>query len=151
LSAVLRPATYQDIEHIVANARPADVAEMKILGTTVEQAMKDGIERSDWACTGTWNGEPVCMFGVAPIHLLCGLGAPWMIGTSKLETIEKAFLRRCRNVVSVMKDTYPNLANIVDAENTRAIQWLTWLGFEFPEGEYYLGPHKMKLFKIGDL
>lgn len=136
---------------IAASARKADVLEMQRLGTTVEKAMTDGMEVSEWSATGLWQDEPVCMFGVNVINYLNGVGAPWMIGTEKLLTCEKAFLRRCRRVVEAMQMTCPNLINAVDAENEKAIQWLRWLGFEFHEGEEGLvNGHRFLMFRKGD-
>lgn len=149
MTVTLRPAQVEDIAIIVASARSADVIEMKRLGTTVEKCMVDGMRVSDWTAVGCWNGEPVCMFGVAPISVLGGLGAPWMVGTETLEKMEKGFLRGSRNVVKAMLMTYPGLMNVIDVENVRAIKWLHWLGFRFDEDVYMVGKYPVKIFRAG--
>src|SRR3546814_3570757 len=75
MKAEIRPATESDIDVILADIRPADVAEMTALGTTPERAMRQGLARSDWTATGLLDGVPVCMFGVAPVNLMLGRGA----------------------------------------------------------------------------
>lgn len=122
---------------------------MRALGTTVREALDDGLKRSDWALTGLIDGEPVCMFGVAPVSILNGEGAPWMLGTEQLEQAQVAFLRACRGVVADMERTYPRLMNVVDARNTVAIRWLRWLGFRFDESQYQIGGHAFKVFRKG--
>jgi ribosomal protein S18 acetylase RimI-like enzyme len=89
------------------------------------------MEMSDWTGTGLIDGVPVCMFGVAPIDMLAGLGQPWLVTTNAVARHERVFLRRCRPVVAAMLDSYPRLTNIVHADNVRAIKWLRWLGFKF--------------------
>jgi hypothetical protein len=69
------------------------------------------------------------MFGVSPGEL--GEGRPWMIGTKDLDRFAMIFLRRNKAKLKEMLDVRPVLANYVSVKNTRAIAWLTWLGFSF--------------------
>ncbi len=131
MKAAVRGAVESDIAAILADLRPSDAAEMAALGTTAEDAMRMGLSMSDWAMTGTLDGEPVCMFGVAPQNYLLGFGTPWMLATTRIESSQVAFLRACRPVVQRMLETYPSLSNVVHADNAMAIRWLRWLGFTF--------------------
>lgn len=127
----IRPSIESDMDAIESDIRPADVLEMRALGTTTRDAMQQGLGLSDWALTGLLDGIPVCMFGVAPFDVLLGKGVPWMIAANGLERGQMQFLRKCRPVVGWMLESYPNLSNLVHAENAIAIKWLRWLGFVF--------------------
>src|SRR3546814_18604389 len=107
MKAEIRPATESDIDVILADIRPADVAEMTALGTTPERAMRQGLARSDWPDTGLLDGVPVCMFGVAPVNLMLGRGAPWMLAATGLERrpfeiLRPGVLPACGEAVGVL-------------------------------------------------
>lgn len=143
-------ASAADIPALCADARPQDVDEMHAMGTTFEDALRQGVELSTWAVTGCVDGVPVCMFGVAPGSVLNGQGVPWMLGTNALVRHEKAFLRRCKGVVAAMLRTYPRLLNVVDERNDKARQWLAWLGFRFDPHSFQLGSHRFRVFRAGE-
>lgn len=92
------------------------------------------------------DGNPVCMFGVAPGSIVTG-GKVWMLGTEALDDPLNAiiFLRRCRKQVDEMLEISPVLTNYVHAENARAISWLRWLGFKVEDNPVPYGP-KRELF-----
>jgi hypothetical protein len=128
------PATSDHIEAIAANVRRADRIEFAALMMTPGQVLRSGLALSRFACTGTVDGVPICMFGVAPIGgLLFDHGRPWMVGTSLLDDYAMHFLRRCRAQVAEMLNLYPVLSNYVAASNVKAIEWLAWLGFTIAE------------------
>lgn len=149
MTCSIREARPEDVPVIVADARTADVAEMAALGVSVEQALAEGLARSDWALTGCVDSVPVCMFGVAPVSILNGEGAPWMLATNGLDRVQLTFLRLCRPVVRCMQASYPRLMNVVDARNTMAIRWLRWLGFQFDPNNVQIGGHAFRVFRLG--
>jgi hypothetical protein len=119
------------IEHIAANVRPGDMAEMAALGLSPALTLRLSLQTSLKAWTGLVDGVPVCMFGVSEGEH--GEGRPWMVGTGRLDDPLTAmiFLRRCRKRVEIMLNLRPVLANYVSVENVRAVAWLGWLGFSF--------------------
>lgn len=151
----IRPAEPSDIEPILADIRPADVVEMAALGTTPDEALREGLQRSDWAMTGLLDGVPVCMFGVAPRNVILGEGTPWMLAARGIESAQVAFLRACRPLVLDMLTIYPRLANAVHCENRPAVRWLRWLGFRFRDDEtgraieYGINGHRFHVFFMG--
>ncbi len=156
MRAGLRRATEDDIPAILAGIRPADEVEMRALGTTPENAMREGLGLSDFVLTGTIDGAPVCMLGVAPYCVLTGKGTPWMLASTAIEAAQVPFLRACRPVVAEMRRRYPELANVVHAENHVAIRWLRWVGFRFcmePDGKtmqrHMINEHPFHVFFIG--
>ncbi len=134
----MSPAQAEDIDELLPHVRQADVDEFTAAtGHSPREVMEDGLKYSRVAWTGRINDEVVCIFGVAGHSLLSPKGAPWLVGSDKLEGSSKAFLRRCRKYAVKMLREYPVLENYVDARNETAIRWLKWLGFEFDEPEPY--------------
>lgn len=124
------PAQQEDVARIAARMRAADRAEVAAShGHDPETALTASLAASTVAWTGWIDGEPVCMFGVGPIAILAGRGAPWLLGTDLVEVWPRAFLRRCRPCVARMLAVYPYLENFVDDRNEVSKKWLGWLGF----------------------
>ena len=108
-------------------------------GKLIKDALWDAYRMSSSSYAGRLDGELVCVWGVCATAPMEGLGAPWLVATPKLEDAAVPFLRRCWYYLNKMKSDYDMLFNIVYAENTTAIQWLTWMGFEMNEAQLY-GP-----------
>jgi len=129
------------VDVIAANPRAADIAELWASSrTTPAEAMRRGLEASGDCYTGFFDDVPVCMFGAAPLSILGGQAAAWMIGSAALDQlrVQKQLLRVSRVVVAYMREQYPVLLyNFVDARNVAAIRWLHWLGFQFDDPILY--------------
>lgn len=127
----VREAMPEDIPAIAVAMRHADRAEVEAShGHSAEEALTSSLAASTAAWTGLIDGVPVCMFGVGPIAILAGRGAPWMLGTDHIDKWPRTFLRRCRPCVTAMLAVYPYLENYVDDRNEKSKQWLRWLGFK---------------------
>ncbi|MAH03996.1 MAG: hypothetical protein CL561_00350 [Alphaproteobacteria bacterium] len=131
------PATQEHALYIAENMRKADREEvMASHGHTPKQAVMRSLNVSDksWACT--LDGEPVCIWGVATIgSILSFTGAPWLLGTDKVNDIKFYFLRNSANYVDEMHKNYDLLENYVDERNTLSKAWLKWLGFKIDKAE----------------
>lgn len=126
----IREAVPGDIPALAAAMRQADRDEVKAShGHSAEEALASSLAASSRAWTGLIGGEPVCMFGVAAISVLAGRGAPWMLGTDRIDRWPRTFLRRCRPCVKAMLSVYPWLENYVAENNAVSRAWLKWLGF----------------------
>lgn len=149
MTGSVRPAEAGDVEWIAQNVRQADVAELWASNrTTATDCMAFGMRHSDQALTGTFDGEPVCMFGAVPASLLGRVGVPWMVGTTALDSlaVQKALLRESRIAVSDMLTRYDVLKNVVDDRNASAKRWLRWLGFTLDSTASPYGPDR-QLFR----
>jgi len=143
------PATPELLAAVAINTREADIAELWAAGRmTPEQALDMG-DRFSNALVAVVDGEPICAFGVTPISAATGLGAPWLVGTTRLDRYATMFIRRCRPSLQAVLGDWLNLVNYVDARNARAIRWLSWLGFTIhptiPYGPFNLPFHPFTL------
>ena len=80
------------------------------------------------------DGRIVGLFGLAAVPGDPYCAAPWMLAGDGLFTtlsLRALFSRRSTDVVKKMLEKYPLLENYVAVSNTKAIRWLTWLGFSF--------------------
>lgn len=146
------PATLDHAASLASRMRRADAEEVWASGRLrPEDALRVSLALSLKAWTGVVDGVPMCMFGAAPLSLMSGYGAPWLLGAEGLEQHTVAFLRRNRAYVADMKALFPRLENWVDARNAASIRWLRWLGFTIhpaaPWGTHGLPFHR---FTMGD-
>lgn len=146
------PATLEHAASLARRMRRADADEVWASGRLLPaDALRVSLGLSLKAWTGTVDGVPMCIFGVAPLSLMSGYGAPWMLGAEGLERHAVAFLRRNRPFVAEMRAVFPRMENWVDARNAASIRWLRWLGFTIhpaaPWGAHDLPFHR---FSMGD-
>lgn len=143
------PATVDHIAHIAANMRQGDRAELAAIGRSPESSLWASLKVSRVAWTGTIDGVPVCMFGVAPSAMITPRkGRPWMLGTAALDDHAILFLRRCRPAIKEMLAHYPELENYVAGSNEKAIEWLRWMGFAVGPGTVAVGLKKIPFLKF---
>jgi Protein of unknown function (DUF2833) len=128
-------AAYHHAAMVAASVRADDRAELAAVGQSPLMAAVTSLHSSTKAWTGIVDGEPICIFGVS--EWADGSGRPWMIATDKLEPNQRIFLRKCKECVAAMLDGYNLLHNFVSADNTTAIKWLQWLGFEIGQLQPY--------------
>jgi len=135
---------------VAADCRQSDREELHAMaGVDPYTAIQMGRDGGDtWA--GLIDGVPVCVFGVVPVGgMHIDMGRPWMVATEGIEKNAIAFLRRNKNWIRGMMGRYHHLINYVDARNTKAVQWLRWLGFQIHEAEpcgtYGLPFHKFEM------
>jgi hypothetical protein len=137
------PATQEHVAAMLPNVRQADRDEvLASSGLPMDQVLGKCVSLSEMSWAGLIDGQVACLFGVRGLSMLSIDGVPWMIATDLIEAHAKPFLRRSGKVVQVMLDRYPHLANFVDVRNTKAKQWLEWLGFTLHEPVPH-GPYQM--------
>lgn len=125
------PVESWHVDDLLAGVRPADEAEFWAAAhITPAEGLSMSLRYANEAWTGLHQGKVLCIYGVAGSSLLVPEGAPWMLAHQRLDRHARAFLRDCRPAVDAMLRRYRHLSNHVDARNTRAVRWLSWLGFE---------------------
>ncbi|KAF0146655.1 MAG: hypothetical protein FD153_2 [Rhodospirillaceae bacterium] len=135
-NTIIVPATPDHIALLAPRMRPADRDEVWASGhMTPEEALRRSLRLSTHAWTLFIEDEPLAMWGVAPLNLLAGVGAPWLLSTDAVDRYPRAFLRHCRSRFSDLFRVYPILRSYVDDRHTVAKRWLAWLGFTLGEPE----------------
>ena len=72
--------------------------------------------------------EPIAIFGVGPEPGKAHTGCVWLLGTTELN-MNKEFLRRSKETLSLVEEGYACTGNWVSAENKESLRWLRWLGY----------------------
>jgi hypothetical protein len=151
MKAEIVPATVGHIPVIAANMREADREELRAAWCMAPfDCMCHGLSYSDKAWTGLIDGVPMCMFGCVAASVMGNVGRPWMVGTKLLDEHPLVFLRRYRRsgCIEEMRERFDLLTNYVDVRNTRAIEWLSWLGFSFRREPERIGPYRMPFLRF---
>ena len=123
------PATPEHIEALALRVRKADIDELwDGYEITPAQALRLGLQVTDFPKTALLDGQVLAIFGVAPA-LHGGWAVPWMIASNLVLAHRREFLVQSRQAIRILADLYGPMANWVDARNHTAIVWLRWLGF----------------------
>lgn len=150
MAAEISLATPEDVAELAVSVREPDRKEIwRSSATSPEAALRRALKVSDVVWTGRYDGDLVCMFGVAPVSIITGVGSPWMVGTDLIEKHARPFLRANKTYIGHMLRKYPTLMNYADTENVVAVRWLEWLGFEMntpkPYGPFGALFHKFEM------
>jgi len=76
-----------------------------------------------------------CSFGVAHINGT-NIGSAWLLGTRRLPSIKKFFLKHSKERMEGLLDGFDYLTNFVMKSNTLSYRWLKWLGAEFNDCQF---------------
>lgn len=133
---IVRDSSLLDVRYLQYHLRRSDLLEIwRSHRYSPEQALTEAFEKSDM-CFTVENGRPIMMFGCVPRSLLGG-GIIWLLSSDDIDAIKLRFLRNCRKFVDIMVSNHGILTNHVDAENTKAIQWLRFLGADISPAQPY--------------
>ena len=125
------PTIHAHILPVAFNLRECDLIELAASsGRSALTAINDGFARSVRCWTALVDDKPVAIFGVAPISILTGEAAPWLLATDGAHKVRKRFLIESMSYVKEMLSLYPVLRNAVHVDNKASIRWLNWLGFD---------------------
>jgi hypothetical protein len=128
----VREATPEDIPYLAENIRDADRRELEgVSGLSPQEAFRISYEiTKDPFTVASPEGNPLLMGGVVPSSE-DRQGVVWMMGTDGIRDYTMEFLRRSKDVLSMVSKDYDLIYNIVDKRNTLHTTWMCWLGFKF--------------------
>lgn len=109
---------------------PEDVREIEAFySVPARDVLKESID-SATLVYGLFCGEKI--WGVAGLTLGEEVNYPWLLtdGTTK-NSVGAVFLRKSKIVIEEMLSFGKPLENYTAIDNSKAIAWLQWLGFEF--------------------
>jgi hypothetical protein len=126
-----RSPTLADCEHLLANLRPADRAEIDKAGNLTAAEMFAVAQNEDTFAVTTEAGDLICIYGVHPLPPQPHIGIVWLLGTDLLDRYLLCLCKRAPAVIEGWFKKYRILSNMTDRENRRILMWLRWLGFTF--------------------
>lgn len=130
MTITIRKATYRDVEELCAAMRPTDAVEVAaVRGAATARELWAGLVDAHAAIDAS--GYLICLFGVQPIENHDGWGAPWLLGTHRLDRHIWSMCKLARRYIATWSRKYAVLTNATLIDNDVVIEWLTWLGFEF--------------------
>ena len=133
-----------DLGYLAQHLRDADRQELAAVhgvGLDLLRCLQTAVRSSEEAWVAvTAYGEPIAVFGLAPVSLLGGIGCPWMLGTDVVDLYAREVVRLSRQHVARWSRRYSLLFNYVDARNLRSIEWLRHTGFTILPAQPY-GQH----------
>lgn len=129
---VFEPASRSDADSLGVRLRAADIEEVRAAsGLAPVEALRRSYDLSThvWAARAQPIAPPIALWGVGPLSLIDGKGCPWLLASDDFETHGLVIARLSRPLLDRMRSLYPRLENRVDARHTKAMRWLSWLGF----------------------
>lgn len=127
----IRPATIEDAEALAQYMRVADIVELSATGASPLDALVDSVKFSSQAWTAECDEGIICMWGVAPMSIVGGIGIVWLLGSDLVTKVKKRFLIETLSYVTEMRKAYPVLFNYVMVGNEVSQRWLRWAGAVF--------------------
>jgi hypothetical protein len=134
MRATIQKATASTVVNIAPLIREEDVAEVyAVSGKDVLTVLIEACQITEQVYVAVRGEALIAIFGVTPHPTESHAGIPWMLATPEMEKHHKDLLRIAPEYIERMHSQYPILSNMVDARNTKAINWLAWCGFSFPK------------------
>jgi ribosomal protein S18 acetylase RimI-like enzyme len=127
------PAQSKHIGRIARLMRSIDARECGAMGRTPKDALRNAFLTSSKAWTALMDDQPEAMFGVVVESVLDQRGVPWFLGTDEVYRHGRELLMYGPGIIERLCDSRRHLANLVSAENTRAIRLLRRWGFTVHE------------------
>lgn len=154
LAVEIRQARPEDAQLLLDDIRPADYAELEAShGKHADfvAVVQRGIAISQPMVWSAFvDGKLWMLGGAAKGGTLLGgeYGVPWMLGTTAILNKGGVLTKVARAYLEQMKAAYPEMMNLVDARNTKAIAWLKRMGFEVDTDTIQAGPDRMDFHRF---
>ena len=128
---MVRDAVESDAIRLYKELRVDDMLEIIGLDHHPWTAVEYSIKASDKAFTATTlDDDVICVFGVTKTHVDT-VGCVWMLGTDRVRSIKREFIRNCKEWEAELGADYRCLINVVSTSNKISMRWLKWMGAEF--------------------
>lgn len=131
MKLTVQTATADHVDVVAAYMRDLDRQElMASSGQSPRVALLESLRLSCHAWTAMADGEPIAMFGCAPMQVGSrSAGWAWLLGTDRIDDFRRDAWCLSVSVVEQMAQHYDALANYIDYRNIRSLRWLERLGF----------------------
>lgn len=138
-----------DVERVATIMREIDRAECRAAGHSPWAALTEARDMSVLCWTGEVDGWPHAMFGVAPVSVMGGVGAPWFLGSDTARKAQRQFLRGAPKYLARIEAVFPKLEGYVSTRNHSAKRWLARMGFQVENEYQVLNGEPMSHFSKG--
>lgn len=149
MKVLFREPEPRDPDRVSVLMRPIDIVECRVAGLTPWQALKQSVKTSALCWTGEVDGWPEAMFGVVPISVATGLGAPWFLGSNKARRSARLFLVEAPKYLARIEALFPRLEGHVSMNNDAARRWLVRMGFVVEKSYQIIDGEPMLRFTKG--
>ena len=130
--AEVREATVEDAITMAPNLREADLNEVQAAsGLDPCDALTLCVEASVKPYVAVIDEDPILLCGAVDAHMEPPTGVVWMLGTDRIQEIQRQFLREGKDWLGILHEPFDVLWNLVDKRNELHIKWLKWMGFQF--------------------
>jgi len=115
-----------------------DLKECSTLNSKDEETIRDCMKYCPFLWRGMVNDNVACVWGLAPATILSDKAYIWLYTTKYADEHPFLLVRYSQIMMEHMLKQFSLIVGHTQAENTRAIKWLKWLGaeFGFPNGKY---------------
>ena len=144
--------TNEDLVELSEVMRDEDRAE--VYAATGEDALTVlremlSVSRDTYTFRSPDGSELLCCMGIRPATALGGTAMPWFLSSVYLPKYPRELLAHSRAAIGVWKQEYNVLVNFTDARYTKAIRWLSKIGFTIhppaPYGFSQLPFHRVEI------
>ena len=126
---MIKPAGKHMFNHVANNMRAADRSEVwAACHETPAQALHNSWLVSTYCNAIVVDGEPIAIFGVGDSDDP-EVGFPWLLGTDKITTNYRYFVKITKPIVEEMSALKATLVNYVHVDNAQSVRWLRYGGF----------------------
>ena len=130
-NCLVRDAVPSDAIRLYKELRVDDMLEIIGLDHHPWTAVEYSVKAADKAFSvTTLDDDLICVFGVTKTHV-DSVGCAWMLGTDRIRSIRRDFIRNCGEWANEMMGDYRCLINVVSVSNKISMRWLKWMGAEF--------------------
>jgi hypothetical protein len=125
--------------------RHQDDREVRLLGFEPRDALYNSWKVSfPHVYAGVIGGDPFTLFGVGEIAPRAG--RPWLLSTKDVLKVKRQFMAHTLPWLHYFNVLYPYLENFVHVQNTVAVRWLEYAGFELQEDTMKVGETHFRRF-----
>lgn len=147
---VFGPVTQAVLEALLPALRPIDRLELDCMaGGDPMEALRRSVARSRRSCATYIDGDLTAIIAANAPSLASETGCPWALTTRALDrpAVRREFVAGSAQVLEWVGGDFRKLWNLVASENTAAIRWLKWLGFDFPGATMMVRGHEFRYFE----
>lgn len=127
---MIRPATADDFARLASHLTEAGRRELaEVYGMSGEESLRRNYAASSEAWTMVKGEAVLCLFGVAPLSILEGIGEFWIVSTTHICSNRFAFARMCRKFRPQIMMRWGELRGVIEHRED-VLTWARWLGAE---------------------